>query len=207
MTILGLDLSTRTGYAVVSDGVRLESGEIDTEYITVSPGDRDASGRPLVAEYEYIRRARYLANRIFDVFIRYPIDYVYIEQTNQGRNRTTQKELEFIHYAVLDRFCYDGFAHLVRYVDTSAWRSGLSIKLSKDQRKHNKAVKAKSARGKVTAKHLAVAWANEKFGLKLKLKDNNEAEAIALAAFGEHDQRSKVAPVVIDDINKTFQST
>lgn len=108
--------------------------------------------------------------------------------------RYFQKLLEFLHSALLTHIQLDTEAPAVFYLSTSEWRSHLGIRLSKEDKKANqKLSKAKKAsidgkidrkalgiRGKITPKHLAVKYANEKFGLQLKIKDNDIADAVCL---------------------------
>lgn len=126
-----------------------------------------------------------MGQEVYKLLVEHNPDLIVIEQTNLGRSRTDQKQLEFIHYEVLRRIIDMERERQVRYVDTSRWRSVLQIKLSKEQRSHNRLVKAKAARGKVTSKHLAVAWANDEYDLQLLKKDHDIADAIALATFGQ----------------------
>jgi Holliday junction resolvasome RuvABC endonuclease subunit len=189
MKIMGLDLSSKTGYAIISDG-KLESfGKITTDGVFLTHE---------IQEYNYIYQARAIANRLLNLIKRANPDYIIIEQTNLGRSRDTQKGLEFVHYAVLDMLEILGLDTKIAYVDTSAWRRVLKLKLTKEQRAHNRKnaelrrkkrrgeAKAapKKGEGKITWKHLSVSWANEKFGLSLKLVDNDMADAIALAEYG-----------------------
>lgn len=173
MTYLGLDLSTKTGYAVLRDGKLETYGKIYAK----------ESDQP-IPEYAMIERAKSVAAEVVKIVHEWSPSLICIEQTNLGRSRTTQKGLEFIHYAVLDSLSWD-FRDKVVYADTSAWRNALKIALTKDQRRHNKAVNARKARGRITPKHLAVAYVNQKYGLKLKLKDNDEADAICLAEYAQ----------------------
>jgi hypothetical protein len=69
---------------------------------------------------------------------------------------------------------------LLKYMDPSEWRKIVDLKLSKADKDNNKAVKKKEKRGKITRKHLSVRMVNEKFGKSLKIKDNDEADAILL---------------------------
>lgn len=126
-------------------------------------------------------------------------DLIAIEQTNQGRSRTTQKELEFIHFAVLAEARRLGVQYKITYIDSSGWRSLCEQKMTKAQKDHNKAVKAKTARGKIKGKHLAVAWANQKFGLKLLMKDEDAADAIGVA-YGawKRAQQTRVGKIDVD---------
>lgn len=175
MIILGLDISKHTGFAIFKDSEILSSGtfNIDCKKHT-----------NLVNEYNYIEESITLGNFVLKLISDFSVDKVYIEQTNRGINRHSQKELEFLHYGVLKRILEKNCPEKVNYVDTSAWRSCLKIRLSKDQKKHNKEVREKKKRGKITTKHLVVDWVNTTFKKELILKDNNEADAIAIAYYG-----------------------
>lgn len=208
MISLGLDLSTKTGYAILKDGKLETYGKVFA---------KDSKHIPL--EYGMIFQAKSIASEIVLLVEKWSPQVICIEQTNLGRSRTTQKKLEFIHYAVLDSLP-EQFKSKVVYIDTSAWRSTLNINFSKDQRNHNKFMslerriniiknnpvpskqdviklnklqkdfdkiknsKLTLSRGKINAKHLAVEYINAKYSLKLKFKDNDEADAICLAEMG-----------------------
>lgn len=190
MKILGLDVSTKTGYAVISDGNLLEEGLLKADEVIYD--DR-------VEDFALLTRATIMVGKILEVIKLHKPDMIFVEQTNAGKFRSSQKQLEFIHCVLLDELYQisspeNDYVRVLRYVDTSQWRSNLGIKLSKDERKHNKKVKSKEARGKITPKHLTVRWANSTYGLALKLKDNDRADAIALATFG---YKNKDAPVLV----------
>lgn len=176
MRVLAFDISSKTGFAVIEDGKLISHGLIKPEKIHTEE----------LQDIVAVRNACHISTNLMDKIEQAAPDKVFVEQTNSGRFRTSQKELEFIHFA----FLYDimkNFKQIIpnlAYVDTSKWRSVLQIKLSKDQRKHNKEVKLKTKRGKITPKHLVVAWANATYGLSLLKKDHDIADAIAIATFG-----------------------
>lgn len=186
MKSIGLDVSTKTGFAVIQDGILLSKGliKLEKKHNNKSPEDLN-----LLANAEEI------SDRIWHLIDIERPDKVMIEQTNAGRFRQSQKQLEFLHCLILQKYQKrvdsDTKVPSIFYVDTSKWRSSLSIRLTKEQRKHNKSVKDGKSRGKITSKHLAVAWANSKFDLKLKLKDNDIADAICLAFFGDSHFETK----------------
>jgi Holliday junction resolvasome RuvABC endonuclease subunit len=189
MKVLGLDLSLHCGWAIIDNGKRVESGTVDHDRLVhpQQPG--------CVEDYDAIVTAMAIADTADRLSKKYLPDLIYVEQTNGSAFRNSQKLLEFIHYAVLARLV----PRKVRYIDTSRWRSELKIRLSKDQKKHNAAVREGKIRGKVTSKHLAVQWANQTFNLKLKVKDNNEADALAVAYAGYLEtQKPKLVPVNLD---------
>lgn len=176
MKVVGLDLSNSSGYSVLDNSVLIDYG------VLKSPASPEKNGT--VEDFSFIIRAKTMAKKIMEVLDNHSYDFIYIEQTNKGRNRTTQKQLEFIHYAILHELKLKGKDNIVRYVDTSAWRSLLGIRLSKDDSAKNKLVKKKQLRGKITMKHIAIRWANSTYNLNLIVKDNDIADAIAVATYG-----------------------
>jgi Holliday junction resolvasome RuvABC endonuclease subunit len=167
LKILGLDISTKTGFALIEDGQLINYG-----LIKISPTGH--------SDYELLDLAQALSKEIAIKVSNSNPDKIAIEQTNPGRFRV-QKLLEFIHMATLIDLRALGAQSKVEYLDTSRWRSLIKMRLSKDQKDHNKKVKAKKAKGKITAKHLSVAWVNAKFDKKFKQKDNDICDAICLA--------------------------
>ena len=176
MKILGLDVSSKTGFAILDDGKLVDKGLIKAA--AVEYDDREP-------DFGQLARAQAMADQLGKLIIKTAPDTIVIEQTNSGRFRTSQKGLEFTHCLIL-RWASDPdhfFAKRIKYVDTSKWRAGLSIKLTKEQRTHNKKCSKKLARGKITPKHLAVAWCNATYNLDLLQKDHDIADAICLCAY------------------------
>lgn len=184
MKVLGLDVSTKTGYAVMEDGALVDYGLLKAPVI----GDDG---------YSLIETSQKMASFVSEVVIKHNPDFIVIEQTNPGRFRV-QKLLEFIHMAILLDLKNKNQNLKVNYMDTSQWRSAIKLRLSSDQRKHNKKVKNKQAKGKVTAKHLSVQWVNLHFDKKFKVKDNDICDAICLA-YAFHLHLSKPSFVNLDD--------
>lgn len=172
--IIGLDISTKTGFAVVEDGKLLSYGLLKIP----------STQNKRLPDIEMYERASKAVSSIAKTISESSADLIFAEQTNAGKFRSSQKQLEFIHCLLIQTLVSTDKIDNLYYVDTSRWRSELNVRLSKDQRKHNKAVKEKTAKGKITPKHLAVMWANNMFNLNLKIKDNDIADAIALAYFG-----------------------
>lgn len=190
MKVLALDLSTKTGWAILSqenDIIRL----LDHGLIQVT------ECKEKQYPWSYLEKAKQIADGILQI-LPSDVDHIVIEETNGSRARFTQKMLEFIHAAVLSTFYFDMAMPLdkINYVDTSQWRKVLGITLNKEQKKANaklskakrKAItdkakldkKALGIRGKITPKHLSVIYANETYGLNFKVKDNDRADALAL---------------------------
>jgi len=203
--ILSLDISTSTGWALY------EAGRVSYGLITI---DVAKEGYP----FNYINAAQEMAHLVSNRVLVSEPHHIVIEETNMGRSLFTQKQLEFIHCAVLCQLKFSWEKQLT-YVSSRVWRAALNLKLSKEDRAHNKHykdtreaeiqrlnivhqfVKPAKARHKkigddmrgfkvmkdgvrvtkVHEKDLVLAYVNRKYGLTLKKKDDDLADAIAMA--------------------------
>ena len=189
MRVLALDLSSKTGWAFFDEGVLKDRGLVQL-------------GQPILSFCEYpwcyLEAARAQAEKVFAVVTSTQPDQIVIEETNAGRNRYTQKFLEFLHCRLLQLL--EG--RNVVYLSSGVWRYKLGLKLSGMDKKKNarlaemkriakkngekldlKKVKEElGIRGRKGKKHLAVEFANTTYGLQLKMKDNDIADAICLGA-------------------------
>jgi hypothetical protein len=199
--IIGLDISTHTGWAFIRCGGGVPTlGARGTAHAAGGAGF--AAGYPYSVIDACNKFAAGLVATLNSTLAEHgsymdtcPSVSIVIEETNGSRSRYTQKGLEFLHFAVLtairDKLVVPGKCpvHLV-YVNTSDWRRVTGCHLTADDKKSNaKLSKGKRAgktkaeiglKGKVTKKHVSVRAANERFGLSLKQKDNDQAEAILL---------------------------
>jgi hypothetical protein len=174
--ILALDLSTKTGWALFESGKLIESGTLEK----VEIHDFNVNKHPNKSPYypnNIFNAALGVGGSVCNLIHSKKSDFVVIENSVKGRNRHTQRLIEWVHFAVLDKIL--GLV-LLKYMDPSEWRKIVDLKLSKADKDNNKAVKKKEKRGKITRKHLSVRMVNEKFGKSLKIKDNDEADAILL---------------------------
>ncbi len=146
--------------------------------------------------WNYLAGTEAMAEKLFELILKEPPQtLIVIEETNMGKNRWSQKCLEFIHCLLLNKIINSCEKRTVKYINTSDWRKILGIHMTKVDRAKNVKVKrlkrigsaaAKATlkeeglRGKITKKHLAIRWANEMFGLELRPKDDDIADALAL---------------------------
>lgn len=175
-TVIGLDLSTKTGYSVFKDGILTEWGLVSI------PEENKEKFKTLPYPYNYIRSTEYLVNGIMEVLNKHNPSEIVIEETCASRNVYAQKQIEWIHYALnwgIERSFPDA---KVFYLGSNKWRSILQLLQTKETKKHNKLVKAKEAKGKITAKHLSVWKVNDVYKLGFLMKHENEADGINLAA-------------------------
>lgn len=185
MRVLGLDLSSNPGFAVVEAE---PEGQLK---LIAYKGYHVESESPF--PFAHVEVAESVTKIVADWVDAHAPDQIVIEQTNLGKARYSQKQLEFIHFAVISELRSRKAAFV--YLDSSEWRRALQQRLSKEDRKNNAKVakakktadplaakKALGVSGKITHKHLSVAWVNANFQLQLKLKDNDVADAVCLCA-------------------------
>ena len=171
--VIGLDLSSKTGISVFKNGSILNSQTIELGYKV----DSKDSFYP----FNFINATKDMSEKLIQFILEYPNSTIVIEETSTSRNVYAQKKLEFLHYQLLNDLDSYGF-YKINYLGSNKWRSILNIKQTPETTKHNKLVKAGKAKGKITTKHLSVYSANKIYGLSLLQKDNNESDAIHLAA-------------------------
>lgn len=178
MKVMGFDVSSKTGWCVFEDNTLKDFGLLKVEIQNFNVNKEPSK------EKEYpgniLKAADQMATLIYGKILDSRPDLVVIENTVKGRNRHTQRLLEWIHKSLMDYMIESKYKF--KYVDPSEWRSKLNIRMSKDDKKNNRDVSSGKKRGRITRKHLSVRWVNENFKLNLKLKDNDIADCIALGA-------------------------
>jgi hypothetical protein len=194
VTLLALDLSTKTGAAFMAEADGVVS-VVSRHSIELPKTIREYGGYPDC----YLQASDWIAAQVAALVLSLQPKRIVIEETNTPSSkgsRYSQKILEFIHRAVLERLRLLGYLDKVYYVSSGIWRATINLKLSSSQRAANRVLsRAKSnakavgqtvdkkklgIKGKVTWKHLSVAHANERFGLELKMVENDIADAICL---------------------------
>jgi Holliday junction resolvasome RuvABC endonuclease subunit len=133
LRLLCLDLSTNAGWALIDDGKLLKFGNIRHKVI----GTEEDPSYPR----NYLKMAQQISSECWTLAEQTLPDLIIIEETNKGKNRYWQKQLEFIHYAVNDKFKHSE-VNRIRYIDTSEWRKLLGLHLDKDQRTTNNVIKS-----------------------------------------------------------------
>lgn len=176
--ILSIDASTKSGWAIFDEKGNLSKyGQLPHVKVENFNVNDDPNKQP---EYPYniVLGAEQVGLDILQLAESIRPSVIVIENTVKGRNRHTQRLLEFIHYCILTKLS----SFKIVYMDPSEWRSALDLRLTKDDKKNNSLVSKGKKRGRITKKHLSVRLANEKFSLSLKQKDNDISDAILLGA-------------------------
>jgi hypothetical protein len=189
MRVLALDISTKAGWALMDDARLVDFGGIALNKTILEYG---------AYPWNYDDATEEMAAKLFDKIVHLLPDVVVIEESNLGKSRYAQKALEFIHKGLLSRL--RGWRGKVIYLSSSSWRQALGLQMTKEDKRNNakiskakkkaaewgmgihEAKKALGVKGKINKKHIALRYVNETFGLKLKVKDNDAADAICLAA-------------------------
>jgi len=179
MRVLALDASTKTGWALFVDGKLAESGALEPVSVEDFNVNKDPQLSPKYP-YNIVRAAREVVGKIESLVNAKSPDMLVVENTNKGKNRHTQRLLEFIHRDLLELVWHRVPQLSFTYMDTSEWRKIVGLWMSKEDKKNNRDVSAGKKRGRINKKHLAVRMVNERYGKKLKLKDNDQADAILL---------------------------
>lgn len=182
MVTLGLDISSHTGWAIFYNSNLIGCG-IFNHFCN----DRSFPW----GVYNWAKKC---ASDVVNLCFQYDfVDNIIVEKTNLGKNREVQSFLEWLHFFLLYQLENTGFVNKIKYIDTSQWRKKINLKLTKEQKQRNKFISQQHKNGnksvvvdekrigKITAKHLSVDFVNKEFGLNLKLKHNDIADAICIA--------------------------
>jgi len=187
--VLSLDISTKTGWSLLISGDELtleEYGQIPQ--IHTPEGAYPDS---------FVQWAYECYSNIVDIIDQTAPDVLVIEETAAGSKAIyTQKILEWIHFLVAKLIKETKIKAI--YIMTEQWRRETGCKMSKEESKHNKNVKAYKEKnntklaydesgkriGKLTRKHINIRRANEVFGKyfdkPLKKKDEDTADSLLL---------------------------
>lgn len=198
MRILSLDLSTNTGYAILENGRLVDYGTITRKVPNFKMDITVYTDYPDNYHMSLINTSILLASDIMKMVSNHRPDLIVIEETNISKfsQRFSQKLIEFFHFSV----CTMLHKHRVpfRYLTQRDWRKAVNAYSTKEDKllsSRAQRIKKKTGGkvavidgkivGKKTSKHHSVRVVNERFDLKLKLKDNDMADAINLALAGE----------------------
>ena len=179
-----MDISTKSGWSYL---------EVDEKSISII----DSGSVKKISEPDgdfpetYVRWCQECFDDILTVINTHPFDILVVEQTSKARQVMSQKILEWLGYRVA-MFIVENKIQS-QYYYPGQWRKILGISLSKDDKVVNKEVRKQHQQGKKVAKgqdgkrigmvgkkHLCIRKVNEIFELDLTMKNNDQADAIAL---------------------------
>lgn len=184
--VLSLDVSSKTGYSVQNIS---KDGCILLDYGLLGPYPKPEGNYP----NDYYHWANICASNIIKKIYEINPTVIVVEQVSKGsKNHLSQLLLDWIHYLLAHFFIDQGIQPI--YYQTGFWRSAIGIKLTKEEKKKNALIrKTRKATGAAVVKdlngkrigltgkkHANVRVANELYGLSLKLKDEDKADAICL---------------------------
>lgn len=190
--ILGLDISTKTGFSVIVSG--------EKDFTLEAYGKIDKTSEPKEAyPGSYVTWAYQCFGKIIELIELHKPDVLVIEETAGGsKSAYSQKILEFIHFLMARYIKESGIKSV--YYQTETWRRIVGCIMTKEEKENNKKIKGlrkknpdikvikneKGKRiGKIGRKHVNVRRANELFGKFLKepliLADEDQADGLLLA--------------------------
>lgn len=195
--VLALDMSSRLGYAVY------ENGKLKDYGVSLADGEVLKSHGNQKYPWWLMQNVMAMKDKVRQLVEKYGPDHVVIEETNLGKQRYSQKFLEWLHFNVVAYLhvmvTTRGWPQTVTYISSSVWRKTLGLRLSKEDRKNNQKVrkikndsaiskelksqllKDLGVRGKKTQKHLSCEYVKQKYGFELKVSTENDiADAICL---------------------------
>ncbi len=212
--ILALDVSTKTGYAVI---VSSDSGMTLEDYGTLDkisePDGKYPSNYVVWAHDNFVR--------IKGLIDKFNPDILVIEETSKGsKNAMSQKILEWSHFLLASYIKDNGLKSV--YIMTEQWRREIGCHMSDAEKLRNKEVRTYKKKNKTSIaydingkrtgligkKHVNIRRVSEIFGNQLKKplkrKDEDLADGLGLAAC-YHYRRLKEnnkEEVSLDDIVK-----
>jgi Holliday junction resolvasome RuvABC endonuclease subunit len=184
--LLSLDMSTTcTGWSIFD----IDSKSL-LHYGTIKPSTK-YQGRPiskLTYPLQQLCKMLDIADQIRHLISTHEPSEIVIEEITGSKNRHGQKVLDGLHWIVLYHIQED--IPRVRYFDVSGsagWRTVLGIKLSEQDKVHNKEAKKLNkiiGRGEkkiaiLDAKDLACRYANSHFGTSLDVQERESDGDIA----------------------------
>jgi len=187
MKVLALDVSSKTGWALFDEqGKPVKWGTLFPDKAVTEFGKYP---------FNYVYHAYYTADRIVEEIVLpngYPMLDIVIEETNASKQNYSQKMLEYIHYALIERLGKMGAMKVV-YLRTGEWRKHVGAKMSKEEKALNsKIARIKKKTGKKLAKidgkvvgkkgrkHVAIRRVEEIFGIEMQRKEEDAADALLL---------------------------
>jgi len=197
---ISLDISTNTGFAVfIADSTEkryiLDSyGLINAKIIDYKSDIKKYTDFPDSYPTNFLYTSMVLAREIRTLLIEEKADFVVLEHTEKGKQRLSQRTLEWYHYAICNMLLERKMPF--KYLLVSDWRKEVNcyIKHWPEHIAYNKQIKAakkiakptKTGRilaridgkvvSKVDQKKLSILIANQAYGLDIS--DDNIADAI-----------------------------
>lgn len=182
MRILSLDISTNMGWALLAQNIGVSSIDLlDSGVLCFKSSEISYVDYSETSLKAMLMQSMNLKGDIEFLIRTTNPDEVVIEQTNKGRSRYSQKLLEWFQLRAIEAV-FEKTGKYPKFIDSSKWRSIVGLKMSKEDKKHNKQIRTTKGRGLIGKKHLAVRMVNKMYNLKLKIKHNDIADAILVGS-------------------------
>lgn len=197
MKVLAFDISSKSGWALFDSDLPkpahlLKFGGVDLNDVKILdfPGEYPLNVKAGVDA---------MAVQLIAIAIEHQPDVIVIEEVNLGKQRLSQRYLEWVHAAVVGLIQSELLKiPKIVYISTSSWRQTLAQRMTAEDKRNNKQVKQlktvkneemrrelkkkSGIKGKVGTKHISVRWANENYLVDFIRKDDDKADAISVGA-------------------------
>lgn len=132
MRVIGLDLSTKSGWAVLDDKRLVDYGLVQVVVASV----------PLEYPMNLCLTSQLIADDLIKIIKKFWVTgtEIVVEDTNLGASsqRYAQKILEFIHCSVLSRLLAEKLKPI--YLNSHDWRSAVKLYFNDSQKNHNQSL-------------------------------------------------------------------
>ena len=195
---MALDISSNNGFAVFQNEKLIAQNVFVRKVEGYKADVKTFNDLPEQYPYNFMEASEDVARRFLLVYEEHVCSMAIIEHPELGKQRLSQRLLEWNHYAICKKFKENGIP--IKYILVADWRKKVKcyMKFWPEHQKWNKEVikaqkiakKTKPAKGrtkvmakidgkvvsKINQKKLSIILANEKYDLELK--DDNIADAI-----------------------------
>jgi hypothetical protein len=197
MRYIGLDISTNTGYAIFDKDTLVDYGVFTIKVQDYKADVKTFKDFPESYPLNFLKTSDEIAKQCIQIIAKNNIDMVIIEHSEKGKQRLSQRLLEWTHMALIKELILNKIPF--KYILVNDWRNAVKcyIKYWPDHQDWNKKVKGAKKKAEPTKtgmlvpkidgkrvsainqKKLSVIIANKDYGISIK--DNNIADAINMA--------------------------
>lgn len=191
---ISLDISTNTGYAIFEGSHLLKYGIFTKKVVDYKADVRTYTDLPKTYPYNFLDTVDYITYMCMKIIKMNNIEMVIIEHPEQGKQRLSQRLLEWIHLTLIRELKKSKISF--KYILVSDWRKAVNCyikhwptlqEFNKQVRKAKanaiptqKGIKVAKIKGKrvscIDQKKLSIILANDEYNLDIK--DDNIADAI-----------------------------
>ncbi len=147
--VLSLDVSTKAGFCVLDYDDSSGSVQVELQSQGLIRLPKPSDFKQDLYPWCYLKSAAAAADQLVELILRVQPSVIVVEETNLAKARYTQKLLEFLHYALIqkigEKFTAGIIACPVFYLSSMVWRQKLGLVMTKADKGNNKQLKEAKA--------------------------------------------------------------